>query len=441
MPMSSGSRTRRSLLLAALLAALCTHPSQGQQTRDRWPDFRLLAQQELRLAQPREEAIRLPALTVFAPARLPESLLPLSSIPAALQIVPGDDISQSGTPNVQEYLTRLPGVTLNDEQGNAAQPDLSIRGFQVTSVTGIPQGVSVFLDGVRINEPTVEEVNFDLIPLDDVERIEVIRGPSVLYGRNTLGAAVNIITRRGGPTLEIVPEFSGGSFGFQKYRAHVGGTAGLVDYYFAGTYSREDGWRDASAVRLGRAFGKLGYQHGGTDATLSFQYVDNRIEQPGSLPLSELRRDRTRNFTSGDFFRPQLQFGILNVRQELGAGFSLKVNAFGRHFKAEQFNASLIDDNTRGFTDTTSAGGTLQLSHQGKIAARENRLVTGVEYVYNDVGSKVFAEKNERSLAVCVQEAIEKGKDLAEACPLIELSTQVADHQHAVGAFVQDTFD
>jgi hypothetical protein len=77
--------------------------------------------------------------------------------------------------------------------------------------------------------------------------------------------------------------------------------------------------------------------------------------------LSELRHDRTRNFTGGDFFSPQLQFGILNVRQEIGAGFSLKVNAFGRHFKVEQFNASLIDDNTRGFTDTTSAGGTLSL--------------------------------------------------------------------------------
>ena len=42
----------------------------------------------------------------------------------------------------------------------------------MTSVTGVPQGVSVFLDGVRINEPTVEEVNFDLIPLDDLERLE-----------------------------------------------------------------------------------------------------------------------------------------------------------------------------------------------------------------------------------------------------------------------------
>jgi outer membrane receptor protein involved in Fe transport len=438
--MSSGARPGRIILLAVLLAALCTTLTSAQQTLNRRSEIRLLAQQELQLAQPREEVIQLPALKVLAPARLPESPLPLSSLPSAIQIVPGHEIPQSGTSNLQEYLTRLPGITLNDEQGNKAQPDLAIRGFQVTSVTGVPQGVSVFLDGVRINEPTVEEVNFDLLPLDDLERLEVIRGPSVLYGRNTLGAAVNIITRRGGPTLEVVPELSGGSFGFQKYRTHVGGAEGPVDYYLAGTYAREDGWRDASEVRIGKAFGKLGYRNRGTDATLSFQYVDNRIEQPGSLPLSELRRDRTRNFTGGDFFSPRLEFGTFNLRQELGSGLALAGNAFARHVAAEQFNVSLISDNTRGFTDTLSAGGTLQLSHRGTIAGRDNRLIAGVEYVYNDVTSKVFAEKNDRTLAECIEEAMATGADPA-ACPLVALSTDVADTQHAVGLFVQDTLE
>ena len=53
------------------------------------------------------------------------------------------------------------------------------------------------VDGVRVNEPAVEQVNFDLIPLDDIERVEVIRGPSALFGRNTLGGVLNTITRRG----------------------------------------------------------------------------------------------------------------------------------------------------------------------------------------------------------------------------------------------------
>jgi hypothetical protein len=112
--LSSSTRTRRVVLLTALHIALCTSPLHAQQTRDRWSDFRLLAQQELRPGQPSEEDIWLPTLKVFAPARLLESLQPLSSIPASIQIIPGDEVSQAGTPSLQEYLTRLPGVTLTD---------------------------------------------------------------------------------------------------------------------------------------------------------------------------------------------------------------------------------------------------------------------------------------------------------------------------------------
>src|SRR6267143_935899 len=89
----------------------------------------------------------------------------------------------------------------------AQEPEPITRLPEVRVTAPSPPGFSVFLDGVRLNEPTVEEVNFDLIPLEDVERIEVIRGPSVLFGRNTLGGAINLVTRRGREAREI-PELA-----------------------------------------------------------------------------------------------------------------------------------------------------------------------------------------------------------------------------------------
>ena len=120
----------------------------------------------------------------------------------------------------------------------------------------------MFLDGVRINEPTVEEVNFDLIPLEDAERVEVIRGPSVLFGRNTLGGAINIITRRGEGIREIVPDLAGGSFGRQQYRLRASGEVRPVDYYISLNQVLEDGYRDLPSARLSRAFVKIGVQAG-----------------------------------------------------------------------------------------------------------------------------------------------------------------------------------
>ena len=175
------------------------------------------------------EIVRLPEVLVTAPARLPEVSLSPAQIPASVQVITGEEIRRSGALSLQDFIQQLPGVHLNDEQGNSYQPDLSFRGFTATSVTGIPQGISVFVDGVRVNEPAVEEINFDLLPLDDVERIELIRGPIAVFGRNTLAGSLNIITRRGGLEREIVPEISFGSFGRQKYRIHLGGTEEPID--------------------------------------------------------------------------------------------------------------------------------------------------------------------------------------------------------------------
>jgi outer membrane receptor protein involved in Fe transport len=388
------------------------------------------------------EVVRLPEILVTAPARLPEVPLPTAAVPASVQVITGEEIRRSGALDLQEFMQQLPGVHLNDEQGNSYQFDVSFRGFTGTPVTGVPQGISVFVDGVRVNEPAVEEINFDLLPLDDIERIELIRGPTAIFGRNTLAGSLNIITRRGGAEREVIPELSGGSFGRQKYRAHVGGTEGPIDYYFAGSLFREDGFRDVSRGELNQFFGKLGYRRGGTDVTLSYQYQNNRIEQPGSLPLSILQVDREQNFTGGDFFQPVLHQATLNARQALGRGFSLAGNAFVRRLDAEQFNVSLIGENTRLFNETLSAGGVLQLAHEGRFWGRKNLLTMGAEYTHHDVDIRVFEEQNERSLRECIEEAIAKGEDPAEACStLSEFESDLSDRQNVWAVYLQDTFE
>src|SRR6266571_206356 len=99
------------------------------------------------------------------------------------------DLDARGVRTLADALEQLPGVTTSDELGATAEMDVSLRGFQVSPVIGVPQGVTVYVDGVRANEPDAHEVNFDLLPLEDVERVEVVYGPSVLLGRNALGAA------------------------------------------------------------------------------------------------------------------------------------------------------------------------------------------------------------------------------------------------------------
>jgi iron complex outermembrane receptor protein len=363
-----------------------------------------------------ERVIQLPPVQVTAPAPLPETL-PRHWVPAAVDILERTEIGPPRPSVLPDVLERLPGVTLQNEQGNPFQPTLTLRGFVVSPVTGLPQGVSVFLDGVRLNEPTVEEVNFDLIPLEAVDRIEVIRGPSVLFGRNTLGAAISLTTRRGEERREIVTEVSGGSFGRLNTRLSMSGESRPLDYYLSLTGIREDGYRDDTESRLARAFAKVGVRAAGLDATVSYQYGNNRIRQAGSLPQSELGRDRRANFTAGDFFAPELHLAILNVRYPVGESVTVEGNAFVRALSAEQFNVNLIAANTRLVNSNLSTGGRLQVSHRDTVIGHDNVVILGAEYARTRVTSRTFEESG--------------GAESLEA--------DLIDVQHAAGLYAQDT--
>jgi iron complex outermembrane recepter protein len=360
---------------------------------------------------------QLPPVLVTAPSPLPENL-PRSSIPGALDILTPDGVRQGRPKVLPDALERLPGFTLQNQQGSPYQPDLSLRGFVASPVTGLPQGMSIFLDGVRLNEPTAEEVNFDLIPLDDAAVIEVIRGPSVLFGRNTLGAAINILTQRGEERLELVPEISGGSFGLQNYTLRVGGPLKPLDYYLGVRYTEETGWRVDSDARIGRVFGKLGLRAGNLGATISYQYSNDKIKEPGSLPTYQVSRDPTANFTAGDFFAPTLNMAILNTSYAITEQLKLEGNAFVRALSVDQFNVNLAGPNTRLLNKTLSTGGRLQASHGGRVFGRDNTLIVGAEFTRSYVTSRTF----------------EDGPDGQE------LEANLADTQHSVGAYAQDTF-
>src|SRR6266852_9684950 len=187
----------------------------------------LIAQQRDTL--PRDTTTLAPV--VVTASRLPsvrELLRGLTGRTATLQ---GADLDTRGIRTLADALEVLPGVTTSDELGAPSQLDVTLRGFEVSPTIGVPQGITVYVDGVRANEPDANEVNFDILPLEDVERVEVVYGPSVLLGRNSLGAAVNLVTRRGASPGARAIEMSGGSYERFELKARAAARHGVWDYY------------------------------------------------------------------------------------------------------------------------------------------------------------------------------------------------------------------
>src|SRR5438067_2162748 len=204
-----------------------------------------------------------------------------------------------------------------------------------------------------------------------------------------------------------------------------------VDSYVSGTETLEDGWRDATQSRLSRLFSKLGYRAGGTDLTLSYQHASTRIAQAGSLPVSILDRNRSANYTPGDFFSPLLDVVTLNARRRLSDSVTLSANGFGRWLSVEQFNVNFLTDDSRLFSRTATQGATLELEGTGPIFGRPNLLSAGIEGSHSEVNVNVFNERNAQS-APC---------ESAADCAARQLDTSVHDRQDTLAAYVQDNLE
>jgi outer membrane receptor protein involved in Fe transport len=160
----------------------------------------------------RDTTQRLPVIEVLG------SVLPSagpavgSGVPARISLVSGEAIDSWEPRLLSDALASQPGISLYDDLGSPFKPTLVTRGFTASPVVGLPQGVSVFLDGVPVNEPDAGQVNFDLLPLEHVRRVELLSGTASLLGPNALGGAINLVTQRGdgAPSGEV--ELSGGSY-------------------------------------------------------------------------------------------------------------------------------------------------------------------------------------------------------------------------------------
>jgi iron complex outermembrane receptor protein len=318
---------------------------------------------------------------VLTATRLADRIEELRRVPGQVYIVTAEDIQRDKPRTVQDALRQLPGIVLYDQIGNTFQPSLDLRGFNSQPVPSI----AVFVDGVRVNEPDTNFVNFDLVPIQDVERIEVLPGATAIFGRNAIGGVINIVTKRGGRTPQTTLEAAGGSYSRYRLSANTSGPIKDVDYYLGFVLDRESGYRDFSDGRVSRGTARLGYRPSdATDLSLSYQYTNDRLEQAGTLTLPENSANRRQNTTPGDFAANELSAFSLQARQRLGLGFSVAGNAFYRDLSQDAFT-SFTGGTIRSATRTDRVGGTVQLSHEAKLRGRLSRLSLGGEIAHGDV--------------------------------------------------------
>lgn len=278
-------------------------------------------------------------------------------LPYASQTVRRGAIDQAQGDTMTDFLARrLPGMQVNDIQGSPFQADLTFRGYRASGLLGASQGLSVYLDGVRINEPFGDVINWDMVPEFALQSLTVLPGANPSFGLNTLGGAIVLETVDGRSAEGLRAEVGFGSHG--RKRAEVGLGQRHADgwhSYVGGTVFDENGWRDHSPGRQALVLARIGRSQGGTDWSLGVLGGSATLVGNGLLPAATLDEDgvgtpdlyagaRSAVFTHPDRTKNRLAQATFNWSQQLGASSRLQGLAYARNSRRDTVNGDGADD-------------------------------------------------------------------------------------------------
>jgi len=237
------------------------------------------------------------------------------NIPYNVSVITEEDIKRSNAQNVADVLRTVPGVFVSDLTANRKSITVDLRGFGEAG----PSNSLVLVDGRRVNQIDISGTDWSQIPLDQVERIEVIRGGgSVLYGDNAVGGVVNIVTRKGKEKPSVQAEASGGSYGLNIQRASSRGALGDFRYAVHARHEDTDGFRDNGDFE-GYDFGaSVGYDIGDLiKLDLSGNYHRDRYGLPGALSHQDLHTWADRDDTKTPDDQGQTEDYFIRLTGEL----------------------------------------------------------------------------------------------------------------------------
>lgn len=254
-----------------------------------------------------------------------------------------EDLARAGSPDLLGALTRtFAGVTLQDAQGNPWQPNLVHRGFTASPLQGQAQGLAVYLDGTRFNQPFGDTVGFDLLPDAALHAVQLYDA-SPVYGLNALGGALVLETATGRTAPGGIRTVTLGNHGEREGSVALGGARGAFSYFGAAQYRHDGGWRDYSPSELVNLYADLGLDAswGGVHAKLVA--ADTDLTGNGVAPVELLAARRSAVFSWPDNTRSR--YGRISLHPWLALGGATRIEAslYRQRLKSDSVNGDVAD--------------------------------------------------------------------------------------------------
>ena len=334
------------------------------------PEIRVIAPTPLstvsrpRRPAPTPAAPRPAETTPSAPPSDP-ALIDRDKVPSNTETLTADDFSRTYSPSVTEALMqRVPGVMTTDVQGNGFTQDLRYRGFAASPLQGTPQGIAVYMNGIRLNEAFGDTVNWDLIPTAAIARADMWSSNPV-FGLNALGGAVNIQMKNGFTWQGFEAQGLAGSYGRASGSAQYGAMKDNWAVYLAAEGLRDQGWRYQSPSELRRLYGDLGWRSEDAEVHLIAAGARNHFGVIGPTPVQLLAQDWRSIYTWPQTTRNEMGLLALNGKFAVSETWSIQGNVYVRHFKQAHVDGNAAEVESCSTNPADPLFNTLCLSDQG----------------------------------------------------------------------------
>lgn len=312
----------------------------------------------------------------------------IKKIPANVTVIDQEDIKNSTARTVVELLRGEQSIVVRDTSGNGKNASVDMRGFGESAA-----GNSLILiDGRRVNAIDLSGVDWLQIPLEQVERVEIVRGTgSVLYGDNAVGGVINIITKLPSEKISAQAGTSFGSYGHHKQQASLSGSQGPIGAALFASYDSTNGYRENAGLRAKDIGGKIIYD--ATDVLtfrLNGSYHSDTYGWPGSLTAAQVRADRTASNSPFDEAWTRdgyLSFGMDADFQQLGR-LSSEIS-YRQRSTESQFVAS-FGGTFKSDSELDTWGFTPRYTLDAELSGHANTLIIGTDLYWANQDSASF---------------------------------------------------
>lgn len=295
--------------------------------------------------------------------------------PVSVTVISAEDIAESTATTLAEVLSRLGGVHVRQSLTGTPDRPLDLRGFGVTG----DQNTLVLINGQRISENELVSARISAIPLNAIERIEILRGSgSVLYGSGATGGTINVVTRGGlgqKPGGSLYGSY--GSYDAKELRASVNGGSGGWGYALHANRLDTDNYRRNNEATVDNLAAELAYAQGDSRAALRLAGSRQRIHLPGPRSASQFHDDPRGTSTPDDKGDLDGWDATLSGEHKLGE-LTLAADLGYREKSSEFFNASGFGDFAMD-VDAHVTSFSPRLKWNGRLGGMANVLIAGVD--------------------------------------------------------------